>query len=870
MSEADEFAQLHREAVRVANENGVPSQGVDGNVIASLKEALTRWRTEPVDDRLALARNEHSQFLDRFPIGSWQILPLEKYALGPPTYKASYGWWLEWGTKNIGSISGGSASKHLIFFKRDGVWQFPHEYQSVEEAWESVRSGFVEMLHLASEGDFDGAYDVPQLAGAIVVRLKTLYLYFPDALLPIFARPHLNHFLGLLGEAESDDAVVALNRRLLALLRTIPELDALDTQELGLLLYRWSHPNQTVSIYKIAPGEQGSQFSDCLEGNYICVHWDEVGDLSEFTSKEDFKEAFRADYGYEGNESQVTKKSNELWTLTELKPGDRIIANRGTSEILAIGTVNESGYVWRDDRSEFKHTVGVDWDTTLARKISPKKAWAMVTVAKVSASVFRELTDGAIQQQPDAAELRLYLDLEEAMARRGQVILYGPPGTGKTYSARRAAVWLLRGGSSSPEALAVLSDDKAFEEAEAHFTSSSIPATQVWWVVSNPKQWSWDDLRKQGAVHYSLGKLTKNFELVRAGDLVVGYAATPVKRVVALARVVSDYDPDAPPEDALILEPVTEVRDGLTYEDLINDPILETSEPARNKCRGTLFALSPVEADRLLGRLSETDPKIAKAIEPAGVQRLTQITFHPSYSYEDFIEGFRPQASGEGVLDLRLVDGLFKRVCITAADDPDNSYVVMIDEINRGNIAKIFGELITLIEKDKRDNLSVVLSQSGERFHVPSNLMIIGTMNTADRSIQLLDTALRRRFAFIEVLPEAEVLAGATVGDLILEQFLRGLNDSLRDHHDRERQIGHAFFFSGGKVVNSPESLASTFRHELLPQLQEYLFDDYQALADLLGEEIIDPDAQRPTSIIYEPEALCSSLAKRFNASASS
>ena len=725
------------------------------------------------------------------------------------------------------------------------------------------------MLELASNGNFEEAYEVPQLHGATVVRLKTLFLYFPDSILPIFARPHLNHFLGLLGETESDDAAVVLNRRLLNRLRTIPELASLSTQELGVFLYRWSHPSQTVSVYKIAPGEQGSQFGDCLEGNYICVHWDEVGDLSEFTSKEDFKDAFRSHYSYDGNESQVTRKSNELWTLTELKPGDRIIANRGTSEILAIGTVNEIGYVWRDDRAEFKHTVGVDWDTTLARRIAPKKAWAMVTVAKVSASVFRELTDGSVKQQPDAVELRLYFDLEEAMTRRGQVILYGPPGTGKTYSARRAATWLLEGGSSSPEALALLSDDKAFDEAEARLTTSRTSSERVWWVVSNPKQWSWDELFEQGSVQYSLGRLKRNYPLVRAGDLVVGYAANPVKRVVALARVVAEFDPEDPPDEALTLEPIIQVQDGLTYGDLIDDPILGSSEPAKFHCQGTLFALSQVEADHLLRILAASDPGVTKAVEP-GIQRLTQVTFHPSYTYEDFIEGFRPQASGGGVLDLRLVDGLFKRVCAAAAADTDSSYVVMIDEINRGNIPKIFGELITLIEKDKRGNLSVVLPQSGERFHVPPNLMIIGTMNTADRSIQLLDAALRRRFAFIEVLPEPEVLAGATVGDLILEQFLRGLNEALLEQHDRERQVGHAFFFSDGKVVSSPEGFASTFRHELLPQLQEYLFDDYRALADLLGEDIIDPLTQRPTGLIYEPEALCASLADRFHASANS
>jgi 5-methylcytosine-specific restriction protein B len=512
--------------------------------------------------------------------------------------------------------------------------------------------------------------------------------------------------------------------------------------------------------------------------------------------------------------------------------------------------------------------VGVDWDTSFARKIPPKRPWALVTVAKVSSTVFRELTDGSGPQQADPVALKQYMELEDAIARRGQVILYGPPGTGKTYAARRAATWLLKGGSSSSEAMALLSDHSALEAAELSSSSLGTPSGQVWWMVSNPKQWSWDELFKQGTVQYSLGRLKRNFPLARAGDLVVGYAANPVKRVVALARVVGEFDPDEPPEQALTLEPVTPVSDGLTYAELTADPVLKSSEPARFNCQGTLFALSPVESDHLLRLLAASDPNVKQVVAPS-IQQLTQVTFHPSYTYEDFVEGFRPQATGSGSLDLRLVDGLFKRVCKAAAADPDRPYIVMIDEINRGNIPKIFGELITLLEKDKRGKLSVVLAQSGERFTVPTNLMVIGTMNTADRSIQLLDTALRRRFAFVEVLPEPEVLEGATAGELQLDLFLRGLNEALIEQ-DRERQIGHAVFFVDGNVVGTPEEFASIFRHEILPLLQEYLFDDYVQLAELLGEHIIDKKAQRPSALLDDAEALCSELASRFGASASS
>src|SRR5262249_54892548 len=158
--------------------------------------------------------------------------------------------------------------------------------------------------------------------------------------------------------------------------------------------------------------------------------------------KEAFRDAFRDHYPYDGNEAQVSRKANELWTLIELEPGDKVIANRGTSEVLAIGTINDAGYSWRPDRSEYRHTLGVDWDTTKARSIDPSKAWATTTVPKVSDNLYRSIT-GSQQPPPVQVDL-LYREIEDALARRGQVILYGPPGTGKTFTARRAAVWLLQ------------------------------------------------------------------------------------------------------------------------------------------------------------------------------------------------------------------------------------------------------------------------------------------------------------------------------------------------------------------------------------------------------------------------------------------
>lgn len=837
---------------------------IDSGQHQSIIAALKTWDRAVTDKRVAEATALREQFVDQFPITGWPTMPIEKYALGQGKNEG-VSYWLEFKTKMIASMSGGSAHKHLIFKRADDVWQYPKEYSSADDAWTAVRAGFVEILDLASRGQFDDTDDVKVLTGAQAVRAKLLYLYFPNELIPVTSIGAIDHFLQLLGETPLP-SVVRANRQLLAALRGMPELSGLSTQELGYFLYHWNDPRTSMKVVKIAPGELAKYWDDCRKNSYICVSWDEVGDLMQFESKEAFREAFREHFTYNGAEAVVSRKSNELWTLRELQPGDTVIANRGTTEILAVGTVNDTGYQWRPERAEYRHTVGVDWDTSVARTVPPIKAWATTTVSKVSAAQYRDLLGAAAPAITKTVEPdRVYLKLEEALERRGQAVLYGPPGTGKTYTARRAAVWLLDGGSANERAAALLSDEAALLEREKQLSSSRAPSRQVWFIVANPSQWSWDRLFTDKTVDYKYGRLQRNYANVRAGDLVVGYESTPTKRIVALARVIGEYDAQETPY--LTLEPVTPVKNGLTYDEMQNDAVLAESEPAKFHCQGTLFKLSPVEADHILAVLGERDPRVTSVVAPS-VQRLTRITFHPSYAYEDFIEGFRPRQSAGNTLDLVLVDGVFKRVCDAARAHPHTRYVVLIDEINRGNIPKIFGELITLIEKDKR-GLTVQLPQSGTNFAVPPNVFIIGTMNTADRSVHLLDTALRRRFTFLELLPESDRLEGVTAGALALDVFLDGLNEQIRRRFGREKQIGHAMFFQGTGIVDTPESFAAMFHFELLPLLQEYLYEDYGELRHLLGD-VIDAGSERVAADVEnDPDALCAKLAAKFSASAS-
>jgi 5-methylcytosine-specific restriction protein B len=240
------------------------------------------------------------------------------------------------------------------------------------------------------------------------------------------------------------------------------------------------------------------------------------------------------------------------------------------------------------------------------------------------------------------------------------------------------------------------------------------------------------------------------------------------------------------------------------------------------------------------------------------------IIFHQSYSYEDFVEGIRPDTKS-GALSYNVQPGVLRRICERARKDPSRRYAIFIDEINRGNIAKVFGELIMLIELDKRvrfDNtgtkthgLEVVLPYSGSLFGVPYNVDFIGTMNTADRSIALLDTALRRRFQFQELMPDSSLIEGYKSGVILddngdeinLRQLLDTLNARLAHLLNRDRTLGHSYFTR----VRTFADLRKVFAREIIPLLQEYFYDDWRQIRLVLADHNIDQEYQivRETSI---------------------
>lgn len=281
---------------------------------------------------------------------------------------------------------------------------------------------------------------------------------------------------------------------------------------------------------------------------------------------------------------------------------------------------------------------------------------------------------------------------------------------------------------------------------------------------------------------------------------------------------------------------------------------------------------------------------LAESLRPREVEVAEDylfVTFHQSYAYEDFIEGIRPgtvegEAEGSSSLTYELEDGVFLRAAnaaIRAAgfdgtiDDLckrpheerlalfENAppYGVFIDEINRGNVSRIFGELITLIEEDKRlgatGELIVTLPYSRRRFGVPKNLCLIGTMNTADRSVEALDTALRRRFSFVECAPDPSVLEGVVVeGGIDVARMLRVINGRLELLLDRDHLIGHAYFMP---VRDDPtiEALKAVFSMNILPLLSEYFYADIGRVGLVLGAPFVRKVASQAVLAPFDHEA---------------
>lgn len=399
------------------------------------------------------------------------------------------------------------------------------------------------------------------------------------------------------------------------------------------------------------------------------------------------------------------------------------------------------------------------------------------------------------------------------------LILYGPPGTGKTFIARKIAEELIarQGQKGQP-------DELLLQKVTETHTLFDVVALGLYLAGPNKSQ--------------SVGEIMQ-FPIIKS-RFKVRPVNNPKEVIWSTLQIHSD------PESKTV--------------------------KVTNKAGQALFDKEPDSKWKLIPSGKEyVEQSLADALNELRVKAggdiqpkdfISSVTFHQSYSYEDFIEGIRPKPDSEeaGPSAYEVMPGIFRRICTRAIANPDNHFVLLIDEINRGNIAKIFGELITLIEDDKRggekNELTATLPYSGGTFVVPNNLYVIGTMNTADRSIALLDVALRRRFAFFEMMPDPELLGDESVVSdegisVHLGNLLKSLNNKICESLDRNHQIGHSYFW---KISQAPKEqrlslLEYSWNYQVLPLIEEYFYSQRSRLLDILApfigdlEEGTDPES---------------------------
>ncbi|WP_370407903.1 McrB family protein [Tenacibaculum dicentrarchi] len=441
-------------------------------------------------------------------------------------------------------------------------------------------------------------------------------------------------------------------------------------------------------------------------------------------------------------------------------------------------------------------------------------------------------------------------------------ILYGPPGTGKTYSIINDFIKTDTPQlNSNLEVIEYLNDKKNF-----------------WHLAPGENGYLWNDLKNQDYLGYewcdigigNLKNLKKGdvdsfdikyrFSKVRKGDY---FCIISGKKFYGIAETLHDYDFEKSKEANFDFQTI-KVKWLKQFEkpELLNTYSTQSFSGIKGGKRWDSIkdALTNQELYFESNKGTETANK---------TKNYMLVSFHQSFAYEDFIEGIKPDLNVSDELDENnslsyvLQDGVFKSACDMAAniagyDDLDNClkdtkenrnikfkeakpFYLLIDEINRGNVSAIFGELISLIENDKRlgeeNELILDLPYSKKEFGVPSNLHIIGTMNTADRSVESLDTALRRRFEFKEILPKPELLENISFDGFNLKDVLETINNRIELLLDRDHTIGHSYFIT----IESGDTtkLATVFNNNVIPLLQEYFYGDYGKIGLVLGKGFI-------------------------------
>lgn len=769
----------------------------------------------------------YKEFQEAFPLEKLSEMTLEQYT--NLNRSDSFCYWLESKTEYLGSIWGGSSYKFGIFHRDSEPGdnsKFLHDenyswYASLatdrDTAFERIRDAIITIANAARGGEYELIDDVSEFGD--VCKWKIAFLYSNEKLIPFYKREFLLTIAKAMGnEFEKNAPISAIQRYLIS---QQGEKDIFEYYAQLQQIHAKAEAD-AVRYWLYAPGDGASQWERCLETSTMCLGWDDMGDYSESNSQADIKRRLRE--VYEEPEKSFKNDSLAIWSfLSEMKVGDIIFAKKGTGKIIGRGVVTGE-YHFESDASEYPNIRQVSWEN----------------VGEWDADhqlVQKTLTD--ITKYPDFVK------------RLNQLTI---------------------GQDSTKE-------------------------PQYWWLTASPAIWSLTNMKVGEEQDYTLyndngnqRRIFQNFLDARPGDKVIGYEANPRKQIVALAEISREQD-----GETILFRKTESLIHPVDLAAFKTDPELAEMQFIKNP-NGSFFRLTKEEYDYLMELIRQTNPSqqpnkkidsytkddfladvfmaendftrlerllhrkkniilqgapgvgktyTAKRLAYAMMgekdeARIESVQFHQNYSYEDFIMGYKPNEDS-----FSLHYGIFYEFCRRAANDPSRDYFFIIDEINRGNLSKIFGELLQLIEADYRENAIRLAYSKDELFAVPENLYIIGMMNTADRSLAMIDYALRRRFSFFDMTPGfdsdgfakyREVIPSPYFGKLV--EAVKAVNDDILkdDSLGKGFLIGHSYLIQPVYGDDRDESLfdyettESIIEYDLIPLVSEYWFDNENRL----------------------------------------
>lgn len=552
--------------------------------------------------------------------------------------------------------------------------------------------------------------------------------------------------------------------------------------------------------WSYAPGEDGRKWDELRENGIMAIGWDEIGDLKEYKSKEEIKNELRQVYGTESN---YMNDGLALWQFcNEIQIGDRIFAKAGSKTLLGIGEV-VSDYEYDNDREEYKHIRKIKWIKAGRWELDEK--FAIKTLTDITAfdefckKVEAIVADSGNDRISSASFLKWFSPIIEALKELG--------GEGTPVQVREKIIVNCN-----------LTESELTETRGKNNTNK----------FKNEVAFAREYLKKDGYLNASTSgvwKLTdKGYSCVMTDEL----ASSIFKRIAALHKALRDGVGVLPDETWEVYTKQDFLKDVFISEEQYES----LKELLRRKKNIILQGAPGVGKTYAAKRLAYS------IMGEKDEDRVKLIQFHQSYSYEDFIMGYRPTDNG-----FSIKHGVFYDFCKLAQGNPDKPFFFIIDEINRGNLSRIFGELLMLIEADKRGE-KMTLAYEDVNFYVPENVYIIGMMNTADRSLAIIDYALRRRFCFFELVPAfktenfSQYLKDNNVDDAVIEKIVRKLS-YLNSKIENDPNLGSGFRIGHSYFCDcNTDSLwyENVIKYEVAPLLEEYWFDDLETAKDLIKE----------------------------------